>query len=84
MEARSKRTYRLSERAQTRVRELTSRYGVAGSQDAVVELAIDHLYREAETQDESGRWTEAASDPEFRSEADAIAREFGDTETWPA
>ncbi|MBA2381984.1 MAG: hypothetical protein H0V73_07725 [Chloroflexi bacterium] len=84
MEGRSKRTYRLSRRAQARVRELTGRYEVAGSQDAVVELAIDRLFREAESQVESGVWAEAAADPEFRAEADALAREFSDTETWPA
>jgi hypothetical protein len=83
MESRTKRTYRLSGRTQARVRELTSRYGVAGSQDAVVEIAVNRLYREIEAQAETERWVEAAADPEFRSEIADIARLFDDAETWP-
>ena len=83
MEPRTKRTYRISTRTQARVRELSARYGVAGSQDAVVEAAVDRLYREVEAQAESDRWAEAAADPEFRAEADAIARAFDATEAWP-
>jgi hypothetical protein len=83
MEARTKRTYRLSARTQARVKELSGRYGVAGSQDAVVEVAVDRLYREIEAQTESARWAEAATDPLFRAESAEIARLFGDAETWP-
>ena len=80
----SKRTYRLTERAQSRVREMAGRYSVAGSQDAVVELAVDRLYREIEAAAEAREWAAAAEDREFRGEADLIAREFADAESWPA
>jgi DNA-binding PadR family transcriptional regulator len=83
MEQRSKRTYRISARTQARVRELASRYGVAGSQDAVVEAAIDRLYREVEAQAEAERWSEAAADEAFRDEAAQIARAFAAAEAWP-
>jgi hypothetical protein len=83
VEARTKRTYRLSARTQARVRELSARYGVAGSQDAVVEVAVDRLYREIEAQTEADRWAEAAMDPEFQVEMADIARLFDDAETWP-
>ena len=83
MEPCTKRTYRISTRTQERVRELSARYGVARSQDAVVEAAVDRLYREVEAKAEADRWTEAAADPEFRAEAEAIARVFDATEAWP-
>jgi hypothetical protein len=83
MELRSKRTYRISTRAQDRVRELTARYGVADTQDAVVEAAVDRLYREVEARAEAARWADAASDPEFRDEAAATARAFESAEAWP-
>jgi hypothetical protein len=84
VELRTKRTYRLSERAQSRVRELAGEYGIAGSQDAVVELAVDRLYREVEAEAEARRWAEAATDPPFRAEAADLEREFSGIETWPA
>ena len=84
MSGTTKRTYRLTERAQGRVRELAGRYEVAGSQDAVVELAVDRLYREVEAAAEAREWAAAAEDPEFRSEMDEIARDFSSAETWPA
>jgi hypothetical protein len=84
VELRTKRTYRLSERAQSRVRELAGEYGIAGSQDAVVELAVDRLYREVEAEAEARRWAEAATDPAFRAEAADLEREFSGIETWPA
>jgi hypothetical protein len=84
MEIRSKRTYRLSERAQARVREMAGEYGVGGSQDAVVELAVDRLYREVEAAAESQRWAAAASDPAFTTEMTDLEREFSSSETWPA
>ena len=83
MEPRSKRTYRISARTQARVRELASRYGVAGSQDAVVEAAVDRLYRDVEAQAEGERWAEAAVDEAFRDEAAQIARSFAAAEAWP-
>lgn len=83
MEPRTKRTYRVSARTQARVRELTSRYGVAGSQDAVVEAAVDRLYREVEAQAEADLWAEAATDAEFQNEVAGIARTFDAAEAWP-
>ena len=84
MESRTKRTYRLSERAQARVREMAGAYGVGGSQDAVVELAVDRLYREVEAEAEAQRWAAAAADPTFKSEAIDLEHEFSGLETWPA
>jgi len=84
MEPRSKRTYRLSGRAQSRVRELAGEYGLAASQDAVVELAVDRLYREVEAAAEAARWAEAATDSAFRAEVADLEREFSGIETWPA
>lgn len=83
MSGTTKRTYRLTERAQSRVRELAGRYEVAGSQDAVVELAVDRLYREIEAAAEAMEWEAAAEDPAFRAEMAEIAREFASAETWP-
>jgi hypothetical protein len=83
MESRTKRTYRISERTQARVAELASRYRVAKSQDAVVEAAVDRLYREVEAQAEGDRWAQAADDAEFREETAAIARTFEANESWP-
>jgi hypothetical protein len=84
MEIRTKRTYRLSERAQARVREMAGEYGLGGSQDAVVELAVDRLYREVEAAAEATRWAAAATDPAFTSEASDLERHFSPLETWPA
>ena len=83
MDQRTKRTYRISARTQARVRELAARYGVASSQDAVVEAAVDRLYREVEAQSEADRWAEAAADPGFRAEVARIARAFDAGESWP-
>ncbi|HET9345358.1 MAG TPA: hypothetical protein VFO05_06625 [Candidatus Limnocylindrales bacterium] len=80
---RTKRTYRISTRAQARVRELASRYGIAASQDAVVETAIERLYREVEAHAEADAWATAAGDAAFRAETAAIAALYDDTDTWP-
>ncbi|HEX2756698.1 MAG TPA: hypothetical protein VHM48_14610 [Candidatus Limnocylindrales bacterium] len=84
MEQRTKRTYRLTGRAQARVREMATEYGIGGSQDAVVELAVDRLYREVEAAAEAQRWVAAATDPVFTAEAADIDREFAEIETWPS
>ncbi len=84
MTARSKRTYNLSAETVRRVRELASEYGVAGSQDGVVELAVDRLFGEAVDRAEADAWAQAARDPAFRAEAAEIATAFGDTHRWPA
>jgi hypothetical protein len=81
---RTKRTYKLSERTLERVRELAGRYGLARSQDAVVDLAVERLYMEVRERREEELWSAAAADDVFRAEVDAIARELEVTETWPA
>jgi len=81
--ARAKRTYNLSAETVRRVRELASEYRVAASQDGVVELAVDRLFREAVDRAEAGQWAEAAHDPAFRAEAVEIAAAFGDAGRWP-
>lgn len=83
MALRAKRTYKLSERTLERVRELAGRYAVARSQDAVVDLAVDHLYREVREQREGELWSAASADEEFRAEVDRIANALEAGETWP-
>jgi predicted kinase len=86
MAGRVKRTYNLDERTVRRVREMAERYRVAASQDAVIELAVDELERRLREQREGEAWERAATDPEFRSEADQLdaAYRSADRETWPA
>ena len=52
-------------------------YGVADSQDAVVELAVERLYRDAIDRAEAELWTAAAADPAFQDEMRAIASHSG-------
>jgi len=82
---RSKRTYNLPERTVLAVRELAADYGVASTQDGVIELAVDELTRRIRDDAETERWAEAAADPTFRAEsADLVAAyEAADRETWP-
>ncbi|HSW42145.1 MAG TPA: hypothetical protein VLM76_06520 [Patescibacteria group bacterium] len=82
---RTKRTYNLPERTLLAVREMAATYGVASTQDGVIELAVDELARRLRDDAEADRWTEAAADPAFRAEtADlATAYEAADRETWP-
>ena len=80
---RVKRTYNLSEATVRRVRELAGEYGLAKSQDGVVELAVERLYSAAREQEEAEQWASAARDPEFRAEMAAIATAFGDGAAWP-
>lgn len=84
MAMRTKRTYNLSPVTVNRVRELAETYDAASSQDRVVELAVDRLYREVRERDEATAWANAAEDPEFRSEMRDIAAAYGDRESWPA
>ena len=74
----------MSERAQARVREMAAEYGIAGSQDAVVEVAVDRLFREVQAEAEAMQWAVAANDAEFRRESADLGRAFSDLETWPA
>ncbi len=82
--SRVKRTYNLPDRTVQLVRELTAEYGLADSQDGIVELAVDELARHLREAEEADAWAAAAGDPEFRAEARAVEREFAaaDAETW--
>jgi hypothetical protein len=86
MAARVKRTYNLDPRTVHAVRELADRYGLAASQDAVVELAVDELQRRVSDREEADAWERAAVDPTFRAESAGIERAYAraDRETWPA
>jgi hypothetical protein len=80
---RVKRTYNLSQGTVRHVRELAGEYGLAKSQDAVVELAVEQLYSAAREREEAEQWASASHDPEFRAEMAAIAADFADGEAWP-
>ena len=86
MASRVKRTYNLAPATVRRVREMSERYRVAPSQDAVIELAVDELERRLREADETEAWASAASDPEFRSEVGDLETGYrdADRETWPA
>jgi predicted kinase len=86
MASRVKRTYNLAPRTVRRVREMAERYGVAPSQDAVIELAVDELERRIREQQETDAWAQAAADPEFQREAEEVAAAYrsADRDTWPA
>lgn len=86
MGSRVKRTYNLEAATVRRVREMAERYGVAASQDAVVELAVDELERRLRDEREAAAWEEAATDPGFKAEADELEAAYrsADRETWPA
>ncbi len=84
--AKVKRTYNLSERAVRTVRELSERYSLGRSQDAVVELAVDNLERRLLDAEEARLWAAAAENPDFRREAEDLEAAYrsADAETWPA
>ena len=81
---RMKRTYNLDEATVRHVREMSADYGVADSQDAVVELAVERLYRDALDRAERDRWAEAAVDAAFLAEIREIAVDLDGDESWPA
>ena len=82
MAIKAKRTYNLNPEAVAQVRDLAARLGIVTSQDGVVELAIERLYREVQDKDEAALWSKAADDPEFRSEMRAIATTYGDRDAF--
>lgn len=86
MTNRVKRTYNLAPGTVKRVREMAERYGVAASQDAVIELAVNELERRLLEQREAAAWEEAAADPAFTAEANGVEAAYrsADRETWPA
>jgi len=83
---RTKRTYNLPDRTVALVRELSTEYGLADTQDGIVELAVDELARHIRESEEAARWAAASGDRAFRAEARSIEQEFAtaDRETWPA
>jgi len=86
MPARVKRTYNLEARTVSRVREMAERYGVASSQDGVIELAVDELERRLRESREADAWEAAAADPGFVVESSEMESAYrsADRETWPA
>lgn len=86
MSSRVKRTYNLAPATVRRVREMAERYGVAASQDAVIELAVDELDRRLRDEREADAWERAATDSEFRLEGSELEAAYrsADRETWPA
>jgi predicted kinase len=86
MAGRTKRTYNLSSSTVRRVREMAERYGVAPSQDAVIELAVDELERRLRDAEEATIWAAAAEDPGFVAETEDLEAAYrtSDRETWPA
>ncbi len=82
---RTKRTYNLPERTVRAVRDLATTYGVASTQDGVIELAVDELSRRLREDEEGEAWAEAGAGPGFRAEAADVAEAFrvADRETWP-
>jgi hypothetical protein len=86
MATRIKRTYNLAPATVRRVREMAEKYGLASSQDAVIELAVDELERRLRDEREADAWAAAADDPAFRAEGDSldVAYRTADRETWPA
>ena len=83
MSTRVKRTYNLSAESVRRVRELASEYGVADTQDAVVELAIDQLYRAKRDEEEAVSWAAAAQDPDFKQAMAILSEAMRDGQEWP-
>jgi hypothetical protein len=84
--AKVKRTYNLSERTIRTVRDISERYGLDRSQDAVVELAVEDLERRLRHAEEARVWAAAAEDPDFRREAEDLEAAYrsADAQTWPA
>jgi hypothetical protein len=83
MTTRTKRTYNLDEATIRHVREMSADYGVAESQDAVVELAVERLYGEALDRVERELWAAAALDPKFVAEIREISADLDGDESWP-
>lgn len=84
MVTKTKRTYNLSATTVDHVRELAEHSHVARSQDGVVEIAVERLYLEVRAREEAALWEAAANDPSFVAEMTGIARDFRDSEVWPA
>lgn len=79
----TKRTYNLPEAAILTVQELAASLDIP--QDAVVARAISELARTQRDAAHGSRWQEAARDPQFHAEIDAVTAEFSsdDVAAWP-
>jgi hypothetical protein len=83
MPSKVKRTYNLNAATVARVRELAGSYGAAPSQDGVVELAIERLYRDIREREEAELWAASSGDIEFRAEMAGIANAYDEPGSWP-
>jgi hypothetical protein len=84
MGTRTKRTYNLSLEAVAHVRDLADRSDPGTSQDGIVEMAIDRLYRDVREHEETARWARASEDPAFKAEMKGLELLYRDLESWPA
>ena len=80
-----KRTYRLPLSTVDAVRDMVERRGIAATQDAVVEMAIEELVMALRLADEAEQFAAARGDDGLRDEADALEADFAplDRESWP-
>lgn len=83
MVTRIKRTYNLSPESVEQVRRLVGETGLADSQDGIVELAIERLYREVRDREEASLWSRAAHDDAFLAEVRELDAVYGASEGWP-
>lgn len=83
MTTKIKRTYNLSPESIDQVRRLVGEAGLADSQDGIVELAIERLYREVRDRDETTTWSRAAHDEAFLAEVRELDAVYAATEGWP-
>jgi hypothetical protein len=79
-----KRTYNLTAQAVAHVRDLAAKSEAGMTQDGVVELAIERLYRERREHDETAQWARASEDPAFIEDMKGVDRTYRDLESWPA
>ena len=63
---------------------MVGRPDLPSTQDAVVELAIDDLYRAVHDRADAARWSDAAGSESFRGEMRMIASDLAAAEGWPA
>jgi hypothetical protein len=83
MSTKMKRTYNLSPEAVEQVRALAGRPGLSGSQDGIVEEAIERYYRDVRDREEALLWERAAADPVFWAESRLIDAAYAEFEAWP-
>ena len=84
MSTKTKRTYNLSPEAVGHVRDLAARGDLAASQDAVVEMAIEQLYRDVRDREDAVLWSRSSQDAGFLREMRALESELDRPKGWPA